>query len=124
MEAGQSRGRGDPACRRRPSQLLSPDEEQIKTIYSALTISDLWKRLGDGREVEEIRLGLDAAERVSETLPEVGNGERAVDRLDFTPAHSKILNTMVRNNPLLMSGSFAVLVRNSSTINGSRTVER
>ena len=36
--------------------------------------------------------------------------------IDFTTAHSKILNTMVRNNPSLMSGSFAVLVRNSSML--------
>ncbi|KAG0656109.1 hypothetical protein C6P46_000428 [Rhodotorula mucilaginosa] len=112
-----------PHTRSRPSQLLSPDEEQIKTIYSALTISDLWKRLGDalgGIEAKPDLLYLSTVLLpLIESLLVVNKFTDAssTEFIDFTPAHSKILNTMVRNNPLLMSGSFAVLVRNSSMLN-------
>lgn len=36
--------------------------------------------------------------------------------LAFTDEHRKILNTMVRNNPTLMSGSFAILVHNPKVL--------
>lgn len=36
--------------------------------------------------------------------------------LKFTDNHRKILNTMVRNNPALMSGSFALLVENPKVL--------
>lgn len=36
--------------------------------------------------------------------------------LAFTDDHRKILNTMVRNNPALMSGSFAILVHNPKVL--------
>jgi E3 ubiquitin-protein ligase HUWE1 len=36
--------------------------------------------------------------------------------LDFTKRHRKILNIMVRNNPSLMSGSFAVLMHNPAVL--------
>lgn len=36
--------------------------------------------------------------------------------LRFTDAHRKILNAMVRNNPALMSGSFALLVENPKVL--------
>ncbi|BFZ57287.1 E3 ubiquitin-protein ligase tom1 [Savitreella phatthalungensis] len=35
---------------------------------------------------------------------------------DFTEEHKKVLNQMVRNNPSLMSGSFALLVRNPKVL--------
>ncbi|GAA5963298.1 hypothetical protein JCM8115_000968 [Rhodotorula mucilaginosa] len=116
-------GAGVAKTTRRTSQLLSPDEEQIKTIYSALTISDLWKRLGDalgGIEAKPDLLYLSTVLLpLIESLLVVNKFTDAssTEFIDFTPAHSKILNTMVRNNPLLMSGSFAVLVRNSSMLN-------
>ncbi|GAA96285.1 uncharacterized protein L969DRAFT_606130 [Mixia osmundae IAM 14324] len=36
--------------------------------------------------------------------------------IDFTRRHRKTLNTMVRNNPSLMAGSFAILVHNSKVL--------
>jgi E3 ubiquitin-protein ligase HUWE1 len=36
--------------------------------------------------------------------------------LDFTKRHRKILNIMVRNNPSLMSGSFAILIHNPAVL--------
>lgn len=36
--------------------------------------------------------------------------------LKFTDDHKKILNTMVRNNPALMSGSFSILVHNPKVL--------
>jgi E3 ubiquitin-protein ligase HUWE1 len=36
--------------------------------------------------------------------------------ISFTDAHRKVLNLMVRNNPSLMSGSFSLLVNNSSVL--------
>jgi E3 ubiquitin-protein ligase HUWE1 len=104
------------------SQPLSPDEEQIKTIYSSLATSDLWKRLGDalgGIEAKPDLLYLSTVLLpLIESLLVVNKFTDAssTDFIDFTTAHSKILNTMVRNNPSLMSGSFAVLVRNSSML--------
>ena len=36
--------------------------------------------------------------------------------LSFTERHRKVLNTMVRNNPGLMSGSFSILVHNTKVL--------
>ncbi|KAF8906522.1 hypothetical protein CPB84DRAFT_1675694 [Gymnopilus junonius] len=36
--------------------------------------------------------------------------------ISFTDAHRKVMNTMVRNNPSLMSGSFSLLVNNSRVL--------
>ncbi|GAA5823738.1 hypothetical protein JCM11251_003273 [Rhodosporidiobolus azoricus] len=108
---------GEPA-----SKALSPEEEQVKAIYSSLTFSDLWKRLGDALAGIEAKPDLLYLSTVLlpliESLLVVNKFTDAssTDFIDFTTAHSKILNTMVRNNPSLMSGSFAVLVRNSSML--------
>ena len=42
--------------------------------------------------------------------------EMAATFLAFTGKHKKILNTMVRNNPSLLSGSFSVLVHNPNML--------
>ncbi|EMS22762.1 E3 ubiquitin-protein ligase HUWE1 [Rhodotorula toruloides NP11] len=108
---------GEPA-----SKSLSAEEEQVKQIYSSLSKSDLWKRLGDalgGIEAKPDLLYLSTVLLpLIESLLVVNKFTDAssTEFIDFTTAHSKILNTMVRNNPSLMSGSFAVLVRNSSML--------
>ncbi|GAA6048825.1 hypothetical protein JCM3770_003640 [Rhodotorula araucariae] len=108
---------GEPA-----SKTLSPEEAQVKAIYSSLAVSDLWKRLGDtlgGIEAKPDLLYLSTVLLpLIESLLVVNKFTDAssTEFIDFTTAHSKILNTMVRNNPSLMSGSFAVLVRNSSML--------
>ncbi|KPV73687.1 uncharacterized protein RHOBADRAFT_16819 [Rhodotorula graminis WP1] len=104
------------------SKTLSPEEEQVKAIYSSLAVSDLWKRLGDtlgGIEAKPDLLYLSTVLLpLIESLLVVNKFTDATSTefIEFTTAHSKILNTMVRNNPSLMSGSFAVLVRNSSML--------
>ena len=104
------------------SKTLSPEEEQVKAIYSSLAVSDLWSRLGDtlgGIEAKPDLLYLSTVLLpLIESLLVVNKFTDAssTEFIDFTTAHSKILNTMVRNNPSLMSGSFAVLVRNSSML--------
>ncbi|BGP42101.1 E3 ubiquitin-protein ligase tom1 [Rhodotorula kratochvilovae] len=108
---------GEPA-----SKTLSPEEAQVKAIYSSLAVSDLWKRLGDALGGVEVKPDLLYLSTVLlpliESLLVVNKFTDAssTEFIDFTTAHSKILNTMVRNNPSLMSGSFAVLVRNSSML--------
>jgi E3 ubiquitin-protein ligase HUWE1 len=108
---------GEPA-----SKSLSTEEEQVKTIYSSLTFSELWKRLGDALAGIEAKPDLLYLSTVLlpliESLLVVNKftDSSSTEFIDFTTAHSKILNTMVRNNPSLMSGSFAVLVRNSSML--------
>ncbi|GAA5942817.1 hypothetical protein JCM10213_002959 [Rhodosporidiobolus nylandii] len=108
---------GEPA-----SKALSPEEEQVKAIYNSLTFSDLWKRLGDALGAIEAKPDLLYLSTVLlpliESLLVVNKftDSSSTEFIDFTTAHSKILNTMVRNNPSLMSGSFAVLVRNSSML--------
>ncbi|GAA5889291.1 hypothetical protein JCM6882_000697 [Rhodosporidiobolus microsporus] len=108
---------GEPA-----SKALSPEEEQVKAIYNSLSFSDLWKRLGDALAGIEAKPDLLYLSTVLlpliESLLVVNKFTDAssTEFIDFTTAHSKILNTMVRNNPSLMSGSFAVLVRNSSML--------
>ncbi|BGP26526.1 E3 ubiquitin-protein ligase HUWE1 [Rhodotorula toruloides] len=108
---------GEPA-----SKALSAEEEQVKKIYASLSQSGLWKRLGDALGAIEAKPDLLYLSTVLlpliESLLVVNKFTDAssTDFIDFTTAHSKILNTMVRNNPSLMSGSFAVLVRNSSML--------
>ncbi|GAA6031536.1 hypothetical protein JCM8097_006506 [Rhodosporidiobolus ruineniae] len=108
---------GEPA-----SKALKPEEEQVKAIYNSLSFSDLWKKLGealDGIEAKPDLLYLSTVLLpLIESLLVVNKFTDAssTEFIDFTTAHSKILNTMVRNNPSLMSGSFAVLVRNSSML--------
>ncbi|GAA6003447.1 E3 ubiquitin-protein ligase TOM1 [Rhodotorula paludigena] len=108
---------GEPA-----SKTLSPEEEQVKSIYTSLSVSDLWKRLSDalgGIEAKPDLLYLSTVLLpLIESLLVVNKFTDAssTEFIDFTTAHSKILNTMVRNNPSLMSGSFAVLVRNSTML--------
>ncbi|GAA6062543.1 hypothetical protein JCM10212_004309 [Sporobolomyces blumeae] len=101
---------------------LSPEEEQVKALYGHLAASDLWRRLGDalgGIEAKPELLYLSTVLLpLIESLLVVNKftDSSSTEFIDFTTAHSKILNTMVRNNPSLMSGSFAVLVRNSTML--------
>ncbi|GAA5975362.1 hypothetical protein JCM5350_006450 [Sporobolomyces pararoseus] len=103
-------------------RVLSPEEEQVKVLYTELAKSDLWKRLGDALGAIEAKSELLYLSTVLlpliESLLVVNKftDSSSTEFIDFTTAHSKILNSMVRNNPSLMSGSFAVLVRNSTML--------
>ncbi|GAA5909949.1 uncharacterized protein JCM6883_003149 [Sporobolomyces salmoneus] len=101
---------------------LSSDGERFKALYDQLAASDLWKRLGDalgGIEAKSELLYLSTLLLpLMESLLVVNKftDSSSTEFIDFTTAHSKILNSMVRQNPSLMSGSFAVLVRNSTML--------
>ncbi|GAA5987575.1 hypothetical protein JCM5350_006049 [Sporobolomyces pararoseus] len=103
-------------------RILSPEEEQVKVLYTELAKSDLWKRLGDALGAIEAKSELLYLSTVLlpliESLLVVNKftDSSSTEFIDFTMAHSKILNSMVRNNPSLISGSFAVLVRNSTML--------
>ncbi|KZS98333.1 hypothetical protein SISNIDRAFT_546300 [Sistotremastrum niveocremeum HHB9708] len=117
------------------------DEEKLHTIYDSFNFAPLWKELSaclsavdDSGNVETLatvllplieslmvvcknvdsKTGLPAQilrSSASPTSPTAGDTAHDLF-LSFTDAHRKALNLMVRNNPSLMSGSFALLVNN------------
>ncbi|KAF8525043.1 hypothetical protein BU17DRAFT_41797 [Hysterangium stoloniferum] len=119
----------------------SSDEEKVHTIYESFRFAALWRRLGDCLAIVEEKPDVEHMATVLLPLIEslmvvckyVGskaNATRAIRGsasprssitpresmedlfVSFTDAHRKVLNLMVRNNPSLMSGSFALLVQN------------
>ncbi|CAG8537775.1 15360_t:CDS:10, partial [Funneliformis caledonium] len=117
---------------------LTDDEAKVMKIYETLNFTELWKRLGkclttihekpDMIHVATVLLplieslmvvckyvGMTAStnQRISSPGPYNYPPESMEDLFfTFTEDHRKILNTMVRNNPSLMSGSFSLLVHN------------
>ncbi|CAI2172902.1 16430_t:CDS:10, partial [Funneliformis geosporum] len=117
---------------------LTDDEAKVMKIYETLNFTELWKRLGkclttihekpDMIHVATVLLplieslmvvckyvGMTAStnQRISSPGPYSYPPESMEDLFfTFTEDHRKILNTMVRNNPSLMSGSFSLLVHN------------
>ena len=123
------------------SQRESSDEEKVHAIYESFRFAPLWRRLGDCLAVVEEKPDVEHMATVLLPLIEslmvvckyVGSNPSATRVLrgsasprspstaresmedlfiTFTDAHRKVLNLMVRNNPSLMSGSFALLVQN------------
>ncbi|KAG8879106.1 hypothetical protein FRB97_002021 [Tulasnella sp. 331] len=117
------------------------DQEKAQTIYQAFRFNPLWNRLGDcltrvaekpdmdhvatvllplieslmvvckyvtGATLQQRAVRESMSPR-SPTTPRDSSEDLFVS---FTDAHRKILNSMVRNNPSLMSGSFSLLVSN------------
>nr|CAG8455076.1 13988_t:CDS:10 [Entrophospora candida] len=110
---------------------LAPDEEKVMKIYESLSFADLWNKLGkclltihekqDMIHVATVLLPLIESLMVVckyvGMTPPSGHRSNASENMEnlffsFTEEHRKILNTMVRNNPSLMSGSFSLLVNN------------
>ena len=129
----------DPAPRAASSEGLNPDETQdgtvIGEIYETLGLSQMWQQLGrcltameargDTDQVAMVLLPLVEALMVvskyghhpaitsrSPSLPPTAANEAEDLFVSFTTAHRKVLNDIVRNNPTLLSGSFALLIRN------------
>ena len=123
------------------SQPETLDEEKVHAIYESFRFAPLWRRLGDCLAIVEQKPDVEHMATVLLPLIEslmvvckyVGSKPTAGRLLrgsasprspstaresmedlflTFTDAHRKILNLMVRNNPSLMSGSFALLVQN------------
>ncbi|CAG8500448.1 3553_t:CDS:10 [Paraglomus brasilianum] len=115
---------------------LTEDEEKVMNIYESLAFTSLWKKLGrclsiiheksDMIHVATVLLPLieslmvvckyvgtpAAAHRTLPTGSQPATESMEELFFSFTENHRKILNTMVRNNPSLMSGSFSLLVHN------------
>lgn len=122
-----------------PDGEATTDEEKVTAIYEDFRFQGLWRRLGDCLAVVEQKPDLEhiatvllpliealmvvckhvkqsggRAQRtlmspLSPSTPRVSMGDLFVE---FTDAHRKVLNLMVRNNPSLMGGSFSLLVQN------------
>ena len=114
--------------------LQSKNEKRLLEIYKDLEFLPLWNTLGECLSVihekeELINVAtvllplIESFMVVSRCTSEKGqtNSDPSTDLITaspesfffvFTEKHKKVLNIMVRNNPTLMSGSFALLVRN------------
>ncbi|QRV79604.1 E3 ubiquitin-protein ligase HUWE1 [Ceratobasidium sp. AG-Ba] len=116
------------------------EEEKVTAIYEDFRFQGLWRRLGDCLAVVEQKPELEHIATVLLPLIEAlmvvckhvkpqtgGRTQRALMSplspstpristndlfVEFTDAHRKVLNLMVRNNPSLMGGSFSLLVQN------------
>ncbi|RHZ80315.1 hypothetical protein Glove_137g73 [Diversispora epigaea] len=116
---------------------LTEDEEKVMKIYDSLNFSELWKKLGgclttiqeksDMIHVATVLLPLieslmvvckyvgmtpSTTQNVTSSISSENRESKEELFFTFTEDHRKILNTMVRNNPSLMSGSFSLLVHN------------
>lgn len=115
------------------------DQEKAQLIYQSFRFNALWNKLGDCLTIVSEQPDTDHVATVLLPLIESlmvvckyvsGMGRRVLRDpmsprspttprestedlfVSFTDAHRKILNSMVRNNPSLMSGSFSLLVNN------------
>ncbi|WVQ77455.1 hypothetical protein IAR50_007141 [Cryptococcus sp. DSM 104548] len=117
-----------------PSEQMSSEEQAVTRVFGTFDFGELWDQLGLCLSMVEARgnteqlatvllplvealmvvskykshLPRDA--RSSSTPPSLS--ETADFFVTFTTAHRKVLNTIVRNNPSLLSGSFSLLIRN------------
>lgn len=117
---GSSSGTG-PMADRKPT---GADKELLDTLYKSPTFGQLWSQLsacltairqrGNMFNVATILLPLiEVLMIVCKNMPKSGTENLF---FAFTEEHRKILNDLVRHNPKLMSGSFALLVQNSKVL--------
>ncbi|KAG8907932.1 hypothetical protein FRB99_001440 [Tulasnella sp. 403] len=121
--------------------VLTEDQEKAQAIYQMFRFTSLWNKLGDclilvseksdADHIATVLLPLieslmvvckyvsgagilqrSLRESMSPRSPTTPRGSTEDLFVAFTDAHRKILNSMVRNNPSLMSGSFSLLVNN------------
>ncbi|WFD41443.1 HECT-type E3 ubiquitin transferase [Malassezia psittaci] len=119
------------------------NEARLAKVYEAFQLDALWAKLGEA--LSRLRADPSSAQVLlptieslmvvsrhalksdsqstspaEESLPESPSSSRRAQMeqefLAFTEQHRKILNLMVRQNPSLMSGSFALLVKNSKVL--------
>lgn len=120
------------------------DVEELTELYKKLALGSLWDALSDGlRVLEENPKLTDLAtillplieslmvvckhskvkelqvkDAIKYQAKKIDFTKEPIESLffSFTDEHKKILNQMVRNNPNLMSGPFAMLVRNPKVL--------
>lgn len=116
-------------------EALDDSGDTLARLYESLTFAPLWSKLSDCLSaiharsdmlhVATILLPLIEAlmvvcknssleETPKQSSPEATSMKQLFFK--FTEDHRKILNQMVRNNPKLMSGSFALLVKNPKVL--------
>ena len=115
-----------------PGEVMTDAEKAVSGIYQAFDFESMWTKLwqclvrvearGDTEQIALILLPLVEAlmvvckyrQRIREVRsPSVASSVDTEDLfLSFTTQHRKVLNTIVRNNPALLSGSFSLLVHN------------
>lgn len=120
----------DYVCSRKPStsssssQFNDSKEQSVLEVYEELALLSLWDKLGDClvaiRERDYLLNVATVILPLMESLMVVYKyaSDQAQEGFffTFTEHHRKILNTMVRNNPSLMLGSFSLLVRNPKVL--------
>jgi E3 ubiquitin-protein ligase HUWE1 len=114
-------------------------EKRARELYQSFDFAQLWKQLGDCLGLAEARGSTDQiasmllplveslmvvckytrppgqpnpADIVSPVLSPTMPAQSSDLFLSFTTAHRKVLNSIVRSNPALLSGSFSLLVQN------------
>jgi E3 ubiquitin-protein ligase HUWE1 len=118
------------------------DEKELLEIYSKLNLGETWKKLGECltsinkddkySHVATVLLPLIEAfmvvmkPYVSKHLRNMNKQSKEIHQeagisaedmfFAFTEEHKKLLNSMVRNNPSLMNGSFGLLVHNPKVL--------
>lgn len=121
-----------------PGDELTDQEKIVDQIFEALDFGPMWKRLseclsiveagGDTDQIATVLLPLvealmvmckyrSRASREGSLPPVTPESAPSADLfVSFTTAHRKVLNTIVRKNAALLSGSFSLLVRNSRVL--------
>ncbi|ORY33382.1 hypothetical protein BCR39DRAFT_491673 [Naematelia encephala] len=117
------------------SDIERKTDEAVREIYQSFDFDALWAQLGEclgmvseGGRTDQIAITLlplieslmvvckyrvSAGREVrSPSIPPNTQTDSADLFVTFTSAHRKILNTIVRNNPALLGGSFSLLVQN------------
>ncbi|OCF61440.1 hypothetical protein L486_01088 [Kwoniella mangroviensis CBS 10435] len=118
-----------------PAQQLTDEERAVSAVFESFEFESLWDQLGQCLSIVESKGGTDQIATVLLPLVEAlmvvskyrsrlsreirspsvqapGAAERTDLFVSFTTTHRKVLNTIVRNNPSLLSGSFSLLIRN------------
>ncbi|ODN73426.1 hypothetical protein L202_07951 [Cryptococcus amylolentus CBS 6039] len=117
-----------------PSEQMTSEEQAVTQIFGTFDFGELWEQLGRCLSMVEARGNTEQLATVLLPLVEAlmviskykshlprdtrssstppSSTESADFFVTFTTAHRKVLNTIVRNNPSLLSGSFSLLIRN------------
>ncbi|WWD19760.1 hypothetical protein CI109_104224 [Kwoniella shandongensis] len=117
-----------------PVDDMTEEERAVSQVFESFDFEDLWTHLGRCLSLVEAREGSDQTAMVllplvealmviskyrSRTQREARSPSLSASGVDssdlfvsFTTTHRKVLNTIVRNNPSLLSGSFSLLIRN------------
>ncbi|WWC64740.1 uncharacterized protein I303_107351 [Kwoniella dejecticola CBS 10117] len=118
-----------------PAKELTDEERAVSAVFESFQFETLWNQLGECLTSVEARGSTDQIATVLLPLvealmvvskyrtrltrelrsPSAPPASASIEQdlfVSFTTTHRKVLNTIVRNNPSLLSGSFSLLIRN------------